>query len=69
VTGEDGWPLEYRGIVQSSPGLYFVGLAFQYAFASMLVAGAGRDAEFVVKHLVSASRSDVSTSLDPVLGG
>ena len=69
VTGEDGWPLEYRGIVQSSPGLYFVGLAFQYAFASILVAGAGRDAEFVVKHLVSASRSGVPTSLDPVLGG
>jgi len=69
VIGEDGWPLETRGVVQSSPGLYFVGLAFQYAFASMLIAGAGRDAEFVVKHLVSASRSDVSTSLDPVLGG
>ena len=67
VTGEDGWPLEYRGIVQSSPGLYFVGLAFQYAFASMLIGGAGRDAEFVVKHLVSA-RSDVTTSQDPVLG-
>ncbi|MER5206468.1 NAD(P)-binding domain-containing protein [Streptomyces sp. NPDC002825] len=52
VTGEDGWPLERRGVVTSSPGLYFVGLAFQYAFASMLVGGAGRDAEHVVNHLV-----------------
>ena len=51
VTGEDGWPLEHRGVVASAPGLYFVGLAFQYAFASMLVGGAGRDAEYVVKHL------------------
>ncbi|WP_329122654.1 hypothetical protein [Streptomyces sp. NBC_01353] len=51
VTDDDGWPLEERGVVPSSPGLYFVGLAFQYAFASMLVGGAGRDAEYVVRHL------------------
>ena len=51
VTGDDGWPLETRGVVPSSPGLYFAGLAFQYAFASMLVGGAGRDAEYVVRHL------------------
>jgi putative flavoprotein involved in K+ transport len=51
VFAEDGWPLEDRGVVASAPGLYFVGLAFQYAFASMLVGGAGRDAEYVVKHL------------------
>lgn len=51
VIGADGWPLETRGVVASSPGLYFAGLAFQYAFASMLVGGAGRDAEYVVKHL------------------
>ncbi|MEU6876759.1 NAD(P)-binding domain-containing protein [Streptomyces sp. NPDC046712] len=51
VTDDDGWPLEERGVVPSSPGLYFVGLAFQYAFASMLIGGAGRDAEYVVRHL------------------
>jgi putative flavoprotein involved in K+ transport len=34
-----------------APGLYFVGLAFQYAFASMLVGGVGRDAAYVVEHL------------------
>ncbi len=51
VTSDDGWPVEERGVVRSEPGLYFVGLAFQYAFASMLVAGAGRDAGHVVKHL------------------
>ena len=53
VTGDDGWPLERRGVVDSAPGLYFVGLAFQYAFSSMLVGGAGRDADYVVKHLVA----------------
>ena len=55
VTGDDGWPLERRGVVESAPGLYFVGLAFQYAFSSMLVGGAGRDAEYVVKHLDARS--------------
>ena len=69
VTGDDGWPLETRGVVPSSPGLYFVGLAFQYAFSSMLVVGAGRDAEYVVKHLVSGSRSGVSVSSDQVRAG
>ena len=51
VIGEDGWPLETRGIVETQPGLYFAGLAFQFAFSSMLILGAGQDAEFVVKHL------------------
>jgi putative flavoprotein involved in K+ transport len=57
ITGDDGWPLERRGIVDSAPGLYFVGLAFQYAFSSMLVGGAGRDAEYVVKHLDTRLKS------------
>ena len=45
--GADGWPEEYRGVVESVPGLYFCGLSFQYAFSSMLVMGVGRDAEHV----------------------
>ncbi|MGH3385120.1 MAG: flavin-containing monooxygenase [Nocardioidaceae bacterium] len=52
VTGEDGWPLETRGVIDSQPGLYFTGLAFQRSFSSMLVGGAGKDAEYVAKHLV-----------------
>jgi putative flavoprotein involved in K+ transport len=59
VTGDDGWPLELRGVVPSSPGLYFVGLAFQYAFASMLVGGAGRDAKYVVDHLCARTPAAV----------
>jgi putative flavoprotein involved in K+ transport len=53
VTGDDGWPLEDRGVVTSAPGLYFTGLAFQYAFSSMLILGAGRDAEHVAKHIAA----------------
>ncbi|NLE80411.1 MAG: NAD(P)-binding domain-containing protein [Rhodococcus sp.] len=53
VLGEDGWPLEQRGVVADAPGLYFVGLAFQSSFRSMLIGGAGADAQFVVQHLVT----------------
>jgi putative flavoprotein involved in K+ transport len=53
VTGEDGWPEQERGVVESSPGLYFVGLPFLYAFASMLIGGVGRDAERVAEHIAA----------------
>ena len=52
VAGEDGWPEQTRGVVESSPGLYFVGLPFLQAFASMLIGGVGRDAEQVARHIV-----------------
>ena len=51
VTDDEGWPLEDRGVMRSVPGLCLVGLAFQFSFASMLIGGAGRDAEYVVGHL------------------
>jgi putative flavoprotein involved in K+ transport len=51
VIGSDGWPQQERGITAAAPGLYFVGLLFQYAFSSMLVGGVGRDAEHVAKHI------------------
>jgi putative flavoprotein involved in K+ transport len=51
VTGSDGWPEQDRGVAANAPGLYFVGLLFQYAFSSMLVGGTGRDAEHVARHI------------------
>ncbi len=57
IMGDDGWPLEERGVVPSVPGLYFMGLAFQHAFASMLIIGAGQDARHVVDHLDHRMRS------------
>jgi putative flavoprotein involved in K+ transport len=53
VAGEDGWPEQERGVVKSSPGLYFVGLPVLYAFASMLVGGVGRDAKYVARHIAA----------------
>jgi putative flavoprotein involved in K+ transport len=53
VDGEDGWPEQTRGVVESSPGLYFVGLPFLYSFGSMLVGGVGRDAKRVAAHIAA----------------
>ena len=52
----DGEPIHTRG-VSTEPGLYFVGLSFQYSATSQVLPGRGRDAEFVVKHLVARSHN------------
>ncbi len=62
VVGEDGWPLERLGVAESQPGLYFTGLCFQSSFRSMLIGGAGADAEHVVKHLVSRRPAQRATA-------
>jgi putative flavoprotein involved in K+ transport len=51
-----GFPVQDRGIVESVPGLYFMGLLFLYSISSVLVGGVGRDAEHIVDHI--ASRPD-----------
>jgi putative flavoprotein involved in K+ transport len=51
--GEDGYPVQYRGIVASAPGLYFVGLLFLHSFTSMLIYGARRDAGRVALHILA----------------
>jgi putative flavoprotein involved in K+ transport len=59
--GEDGYPVQYRGVVSSSPGLYFSGLLFLHSFTSMLIGGAGRDAERVVRHIVTERAEEQAT--------
>jgi putative flavoprotein involved in K+ transport len=44
VFGSDGEPRHDGGIVGDEPGLFFVGLHFQYAFSSDMIHGVGRDA-------------------------
>jgi putative flavoprotein involved in K+ transport len=46
-TDEDGWPLTSRGAVEKLPGLFFVGMPFQFGLTSGLVGGVGRDAEHI----------------------
>ena len=57
VFGPDGRPIHRRGVVPGAPGLFFVGLQFQYAATSDVFPGVGRDAEYVAKHIASRARS------------
>ena len=49
--GEDGRPAHERGVAASLPGLYFVGLLFQYSVTSDVLPGVGRDAKRIAKHI------------------
>jgi putative flavoprotein involved in K+ transport len=67
VAGEDGWPEQRHGAVESSPGLYFVGLPFLQAFSSMLIGGAGRDAGRVADQIVErAAQKSKQSSRSPM---
>ncbi len=51
VFDETGQPEHARGVVESEPGLYFLGLVFLYSFSSDVLPGRGRDAEYIAKHI------------------
>lgn len=51
VCGEHGHPIHDKGVVESQPGLYFMGLLFQRTLSSALIGGMGRDAEYVAAHI------------------
>jgi putative flavoprotein involved in K+ transport len=48
---DDGSPMHVRGVSSEVPGLFFIGLEFQYALASASLWGVARDAAYVVKQL------------------
>ena len=54
VVGDDGLPIEHRGLASGCPGLAFVGMPFQYSVASSTLVGMDRDAAFVVESLGAA---------------
>jgi len=53
VFDEDGSPRHYRGVVESEPGLYFLGLVFQYSLSSDVLPSRGRDAAYLADHIVA----------------
>jgi putative flavoprotein involved in K+ transport len=57
VFGADGRPLHERGVVASEPGLYFLGLPFQYALTSFLIGGVGRDAAYLAAQIAARTRA------------
>lgn len=67
VIGPDGWPIHERGVAISAPGLYFVGLPFQYGFTSQLIGGVGRDARYVVDRVVARAAQGASASGAPAM--
>lgn len=57
-----GIPVTRRGVVAEIPGLYFMGLPFQYSLTSGLIGGAGRDAAYIVGRITErASATAVSS--------
>lgn len=66
VFGDDGYPIHARGVVESQPGLYFMGLPFQTTLSSALIGGVGRDAAHIARHIRGRERS--SAVLSPVDG-
>jgi len=44
-----GEPRQTSGLVESEPGLYFVGQHFQHSVSSTMIHGAGRDASMIVR--------------------
>jgi putative flavoprotein involved in K+ transport len=56
LPARNGVPIHDRGVVESCPGLYFVGLPFLYSLGSALVGGVGHDAECIVDHIAQSGR-------------
>ena len=57
VFGADGEPEQFRGVAANEPGLYFLGREFMYALSSVMIQGAGRDAEYVARQIDTDSRT------------
>lgn len=55
-------PRHHRGVVDSQPGLYFMGLMFQYAASSEMFHGVGRDAAYVVNALANRLKATRSAA-------
>jgi putative flavoprotein involved in K+ transport len=62
IFGDDGLPKHKRGVVESVPGLYFVGLHFLYALSSATLMGIGRDARFIAEAVITRTRATASVN-------
>ena len=63
IFDEDGGARHQEGVVESQPGLYFVGLNFLYAMSSSMIHGVSRDAARIVtaiKARTSPTASDAT---------
>ena len=53
VLDQEGEPNHVRGVVESEPGLYFIGLFFLSSGSSSLIGGVGTDARHITGHITS----------------
>lgn len=63
-----GEPSHDRGIVAREPGLYFVGLHFQFAFSSTMIHGVARDAARIANAIDARLAARPSVDPAPALG-
>ena len=61
ILGDNGYPVHERGVVESEPGLYFMGLLFLSTLSSALVGGVARDAEHIARHIATNRSRAVTT--------
>jgi putative flavoprotein involved in K+ transport len=67
VLDEDGAPNHRRGVVDGEPGLYFMGLVFQFAGSSEVLPGMSRDAAYIAKHIAARTTEGAgATGLEQV---
>jgi putative flavoprotein involved in K+ transport len=52
VFNADGYPRHEQGVVNETPGLFFLGLHFQARLTSDLLGGVGNDARYITKKLI-----------------
>lgn len=48
-----GYPGHERGVIPTMPGVYFLGLPWQYTWGSGRFSGVARDAEYLAQHIVA----------------
>ncbi len=53
----EGRPVHIRGVSSSVPGLYFVGLPFQFSLGSDVIPGVSQDARYVARKLARRQRT------------
>jgi putative flavoprotein involved in K+ transport len=65
IFNSDGKPKHTRGVVEGQPGMYFLGLPFQYAASSALIPGVGRDAKYLAHEIALCSRTSSTDMASP----
>jgi len=64
IFDDEEYPLEYRGVVPTVPGIYFVGLVFQSSILSTQIGGVGKDAKYIAKEIAARRNASKAARAD-----